>query len=216
MTAYRSVRCHGRRDVRMAWATGLATLLAIGCTSTADIHSIQSPSAHFEQYHTIAFDSAEGPPRVYSASPHSADVWAHAKEATAEVLTHRGYVIGAPGQADLVFRIEVGRRQTAAAPPTAQVGPSPMDPGPVGPIPTDPGKTPDYLPVGPPYHGTFDEEDRELVEGALVIDAFDGKTHALLWHGFVRAVVQPDKVDYDHLRRDVESVLASFPASGAH
>lgn len=199
----------------MSWATALAAV-AIGCTSTADIHAIQSPSAHFDQYRTIAFDSAEGPPKVYSTSPNSANVWTHVKETTSHVLADRGYVLAAPGQADLVLRIEVGRRQTAAAPPTAQVGPSPMEPGPVGPIPTDPGRNPDYLPVSPPYHGSFDQEDQELVEGALVIDAFDGKTHALLWHGFVRAVIQPDKVDYDQLQRDVESVLASFPAAGAH
>lgn len=204
MRRHRSVWSEVACGSRMAWAMALAAL-SFGCTSAADIHTIKSPTAHFERYHSIAFDTGESPPKAYSASPQSADVWTHVKEATAHVLGDRGYVVATPDQADLVLRIEVGRRETTA-PLTSPVGLSP----------TYPGYVPDYLPVVPPYHGYFDQEGQELVEGALIIDAFEGKTHELLWHGFVRAVVRPGQVDYDHLRRDVESMLASFPAPAPH
>lgn len=100
------------------------------------------------------------------------------------------------------MRIEVGRRQANAPLPNS-----------VGLDPSYPGYQGDYIPVDPPYHGFLDQEDQELIEGAIVIDAFEGKTHELLWHGFARALVQPDKIDYDRLRRTVESVLSAFPAS---
>lgn len=182
------------------------TVAVMGCASTADIHAIRSPTAHFELYHSFVFDQGKAPPPGdYSTSAQSADVWSHVKEATARILQSRGYAPADPGQADLILRIEVGRRESTA-PLTS----------PVGLQATYPGYAPDYLPVVPPYHGYFDQENQELVEGTFVIDAFDGKSHELLWHGFSRAVVRPGKVDYDELQHHVESVLASFPASGSH
>jgi len=192
--------CARRGALRIASAA--AAIAVIDCASASDIHAIQSPGAHFELYRTVSFDPGQMPPGAYSTSPQSVDVWQHVREAATGVLESRGYVLAAPDKADLVVRIQVGRRQTTA-PVTS----------PIGLQPTYPGYVPDYLPVVPPYHGYFDQEGQELVEGAFVIDAFDGKTHQLLWHGFARAVVRPEKVDYDHLGRDVESVLASFPSA---
>ncbi|HXX69352.1 MAG TPA: DUF4136 domain-containing protein [Polyangiaceae bacterium] len=180
-------------------------LAAVGCASTADIHTIKSPAAHFELYHSVAFDSERPPPPGdYSSSPQSADVWSHVKDTATHILQSRGYTLGEPGKTDLILRIEVGRRESTA----------PMT-SPIGLQPTYPGYVPDYLPVAPPYHGYFDQESQELVEGAFVIDAFDGKSHELLWHGFSRAVIRPGQVNYADLQRHVESVLASFPASGS-
>jgi len=185
-------------------AVGCA-VAATGCASTADIHTIKSPAARFDLYHTVSFDEGRTPPPGdYSTSPQSAGVWSHVKETTTRILQSRGYTLGEPGKADLVVRIEVGRHETTA----------PMT-SPIGLQPSYPGYVPDYLPVAPPYHGYFDQENQELVEGAFVIDAFDGKSHELLWHGFSRAVVRPGKVDYEELQHHVESVLASFPASGS-
>jgi Domain of unknown function (DUF4136) len=194
--------------MRISYLTigAVALIIAAGCTSAADIHTIQSPSAHFGSYRTFSFDLRETSPGGYAASPRSEDVRAHVRETTTLILRNRGYVEARSDPADLILRIEVGRRE-AAAPPTS----------PIGLQPTYPGYQMDYLPVVPPYHGYFDVENQELVEGAIVIDAFEGRTHELLWHGFARSVItRPDKVDYDHLRRTVESVLASFPASNAH
>src|SRR5271165_5252853 len=84
---------------------------AVGCTSAVDIHTIQSPAAHFERYRTIAFDLNQQAPREYTTSPRSADVRAYVEQTAARILEGRGYVIAPNDHADLVVRIEAGRRE---------------------------------------------------------------------------------------------------------
>jgi hypothetical protein len=65
------------------------------------------------------------------------------------------------------------------------------------------------------YHGELDQEDRDLVEGAFVIDAFDAETGSLVWHGSAHSEINPRTIDRKRLRRAVESMLGSFPGKAA-
>jgi hypothetical protein len=54
----------------------------------------------------------------------------------------------------------------------------------------------------------------DFIEGSFVIDAVDGATHDLLWHGSARAEVDHNGIDENLLRRAVTSVMATFPSRG--
>jgi len=185
-----------------------------GCAPAIHVHAIQSPDAHFERYRTIAFDVSRRAPAGHAASPRSADVRDHVRQLAAEILQSRGYRLAARDQADLVVRVEAGRREVEV--PTG-TGIMPLGGGVSG-LPEasrandTPGNVPGPADMGTSeYHGELDQEEGDLVEGAFVIDAFDGETHQLVWHGSARTEVNPGPVDYGRLGRAVESVLASFP-----
>jgi Domain of unknown function (DUF4136) len=190
----------------------------VGCVTAIDIHTLRAPTAHFEKYRTIAFDLSPAPPSDYTTSPRSVDVRDHVEKDAQTVLEGRGYALAPKDQADLVVRIEAGRREKKVLVSTglsAPVGPSP------GGVPSDisPSGGGSDLPapsgVQIPYIGELDREEQDLVEGSFVIDAFDRATRKIVWHGSARAEVNPGPVDYERVRRAVESVLASFPAQGA-
>ena len=184
---------------------------AVHCTSGVDIHTIRSPAAHFERYRTIAFDLSAQAPNKYEMSPRSADVRDHVEQAAASILQRRGYILAPIEHADLIVRIEAGRREHKIPMST---GTMPLGGGVAGvSTPAGEGNAPGPAEIEPTYHGQLDPEELDLVEGAFVIDAFDGKTRELLWHGFARSEVTPGAVDYERVRRATESVLASFPAT---
>ncbi len=90
------------------------------------------------------------------------------------------------GKSDLVVRILAGRRFSAPRPPT------------------------------PPNAWLDEDESSDLVDGGYVIDLFDGATHEMVWHGAARADIDPPRLDEDHLRSSVTSLLATIPSrSGA-
>ncbi|MGA3120333.1 MAG: DUF4136 domain-containing protein [Polyangiaceae bacterium] len=192
----------------------VAALMSGGCAPAIHVHAIQSPDAHFERYRTIAFDVSRRAPAGHVASPRSADVREHVRQLAAAILQSRGYGLAAHEHADLVVRIEAGRREVEV--PTG-TGIMPLGGGVSG-LPEasrandTPGNVPGPADMGTSeYHGELDQEEGDLVEGAFVIDAFDGETHQLVWHGSARTEVNPGPVDYGRLGRAVESVLASFP-----
>src|SRR5208283_2779356 len=78
--------------------------------------------------------------------------------------------------------------------------------------PAGEGSVPGPTNIEMTYHGQFDEEERELVERAFIIDAFDRETRELVWHGSARTEVDPSPIAYERLRKAVESLLASFPS----
>ena len=181
----------------------------LGCTSAVDVHTIRSPAAHFERYRTIAFDISPRAPSKYETSSRSADVRDHVQQIAANVLQGRGYVLAPNDRADLIVRIEAGRREHKVP---ISTGTMPLGGGVSGlPTPSGEGNAPGPADVETTYHGQLDQEEMDLVEGAFVIDAFDGKTHEVVWHGFARSEVSPGPVDYERVRRAAESVLASFP-----
>ncbi len=163
---------------------------ASGCGSALDMHAATSPNAQFERYRTFAFDPEVSAPDQYATSPRSTEARARIEQIATTILEKRGYSLAA-GPADFVVRIEAGRRQPsavtgAALPPKEQ--------------------------ADIPYYGFLDDERQDLVEGSFVIDAFDGQRHQLLWHGSVRAAIDPNRIDGERLRSAVERVMASLPA----
>jgi hypothetical protein len=56
------------------------------------------------------------------------------------------------------------------------------------------------------------DENADFVDGALVIDAFDGITGVKVWHGSSRANVNPG-TDDPHLQSDVRELLDAVPRS---
>lgn len=179
--------------VRTAFASGLFGV-AVGCAPAIDVHTIQSPSAHFDGYRTVAFEQSPRAPSDYSSSPQSAEVRSEVQEKATDVLHARGYALAKREDADLVIRIEAGRREHTVTTTTVK--------------PTSPS-----APVETEFHGELDQEERDLVDGAFVIDAFDGKTHMLVWHGAARTEITPGTVDSARVRTAVEKVLTSFPAA---
>jgi Domain of unknown function (DUF4136) len=200
--------------VKIFFLVLVAALMSGGCAPAIHVHAIQSPDAHFERYRTIAFDVSRRAPAGHVASPRSADVREHVRQLAAAILQSRGYGLAAHEHADLVVRIEAGRREVEV--PTG-TGIMPLGGGVSG-LPEasrandTPGNVPGPADMGTSeYHGELDQEEGDLVEGAFVIDAFDGETHQLVWHGSARTEVNPGPFDYGRLGRAVESVLASFP-----
>jgi hypothetical protein len=195
----------------------------IGCMPAVQIHTIQSPAAHFERYRTIAFDSSRTPPSHYTVSPRSAEVRDRVEKAAASILQARGYVLAPNEQADLIVRIEAGRRvqevptSTGLTPlgggadPTLSGG-SNGPPGGGGGLPGE-QSVPGPTNVEMTYHGQLDQEERDLVvEGAFIIDAFDRESREVVWHGSARSELNPGPIDEQRLRKAVGSVLASFPS----
>ncbi len=162
---------------------------ASGCSSAIDVHTATSPNTTFERYHTFTFD----PAGVESGnSARSAEVRSHIVEDVQANLQSRGYAPATGPKADFVVRIETGRRPLATGEPAQ---------------PLPPAEQTDI-----PYFGFLDDERQDLVEGAFVVDAFDGETHRLLWHASAREVIDPTRANYDRLHHAVEKVMASFPA----
>jgi len=155
------------------------------------MHAATAPNAQFERYHTFAFDPTAGSPDRYAESP--PEVRARIEQTATTILKSHGYTPATGRKADFVVRIKTGRwppsTDAAALPPVEQ--------------------------TEIPYSGFIDDEQRDLVEGSFVIDAFDAETHKLLWHGSARSVIDPARVDYDRLQRAVESVMAFLPARAA-
>ncbi|HZU82082.1 MAG TPA: DUF4136 domain-containing protein [Polyangiaceae bacterium] len=172
----------------------LVLATAVGCAPAVDVHTMTAPSAHFERYRTFAFDPTQAAPDAYALSAQSGAVRARIQESVATILEGRGYVPAGSGKADLVVRIETGRREPTPAERVGQPQPGQAE---------------------MQYTATLDDESLDRVEGAFIVDAFDADSHLLLWHGSARAAVDPTRVDYGRLQRAVDHVLATFPARTA-
>ena len=57
--------------------------------------------------------------------------------------------------------------------------------------------------------------DYDLVEGSLVIDAFDASNGVRVWHRSSRAEIHPDRIDERLLQASVTELLSSFPSAQA-
>jgi hypothetical protein len=194
----------GRHDrcssVRMRYP--LAVLALIGLTScagaksdlapalsttaaTVGTHTAANPAASFEHYRTFSFGAPEGPPAGYAVSPRSAEVQRRARPIIQSMLAERGYT-PVPAKGDLTIMFGSGRRESSTH-ETSSVGEA-------------------WLP---------DDENQDFVEGALVIDAFDGAGGEKVWHGAMQANIDPDKLDDAQLQRSVQRLITAFPAADA-
>ena len=173
-------------------AVSAVAFCAGGCSPAIDVHTATSPNTTFERYHTFAFDPAGVESGNSGNSARSAEVRSHIVEDVQADLQSRGYAPATGPKADFVVRIETGRRPLATGEPAQPLPPVEQ--------------------TEIPYFGFLDDERQDLVEGAFVVDAFDGETHRLLWHASAREVIDPTRANYDRLHSAVEKVMASFPA----
>jgi hypothetical protein len=158
---------------------------ALSTTSaTPATHTVTNPAVSFERFRTFSFGGSEGPPRGYEVSPRSAQVRRLLQPFIAAALTARGY-IAVPEKGDVVIMFGSGRRELSVH----EVS----------------GVETSWLP---------DDENQDFVEGALVIDAFDGVVGVKAWHGATQANIDPGRVDERQLQRSVQTLIASFPAKG--
>ncbi len=167
----------------LSGAISLITLLPCACTPNIQVHTAENPGATFEQYRTFAFGPAEGPPNGYQPSPRSAELRRRAESLVAAGLRQRGYVPATADKPDITIMIGAGQREVAVHETSAIAE--------------------EWQP---------DDETEDFVEGALVVDAFDGKTRGRVWHGAGRSEIDPDNIDDALLKRTVDKLLATFPA----
>jgi hypothetical protein len=159
-------------------------VVTAGCDQVT-VHATTNPAASFEQYRTFSFGAPESPPRGYTVSPLSEEVRDHVQPLIAIALDRKGYT-SASQRGDLVIQFGCGRRTVHVEEAQPREG--------------------DQSLLGLPHF------DYDVVEGALVIDAFDARSGVRVWHGSSRAEIKPDRVDEALLQTSVAEVLASFPS----
>lgn len=144
----------------------------------------------FSGYHTFALGiGGEGPPRGYETSPRYAAVQERLAPLITAALREKGYTLTS-GHPDFFVLFGSGRRRVADHQTSDDVGGN------------------GWLPV---------DENADLVEGAVVIDAFDGATTQQIWHGASQTRIDPDHLDDARLQKSVADLIAAFPpAAGSH
>jgi len=161
---------------------GLVTLM-LACAPAIRLHTVQSPSAHFDLYRTFAFQSEPRAPASFARSPQSAYVERRVEQLAADILRGKGYAAAEGSPADLMIHVSAGRRERETRLPQPS--------------------RPDWL---------VEYEEDDFVEGAFVVDAFDTRTGEMVWHGSARLEIDPGSVKEEGLQRAVREVLASFPS----
>jgi hypothetical protein len=156
--------------------------LTIACAPAIRVHTVQSPSAHFDRYGTFAFQTEPRAPASFATSPQSGYVERRVEQLAADVLRGKGYAAAEGPPADLMIHVSAGRREREIRLPQPS--------------------RPDWL---------LEDEEDDFVEGAFVIDAFDTRTGEMVWHGSGRLEIDPRSVQEERLQRAVRDVLASFP-----
>ncbi len=168
--------------IRLLLFASFVTLL-VCCTTAVDVHTSASPTARFDGYRTYVFGPEPGAPPDFAVTQQSVRVEHIVQGIAAGILKSKGYVPATTASPDLTIRVAAGQRQRVIRRPQ---------------------------PARPPWFA--EDEEFDYVEGSFVIDAFDGSTGQLVWHGAVRTEIQPGHIDEDRIRRSVNEVLASFPA----
>jgi hypothetical protein len=137
----------------------LAPFLLAGC-STLQTYSVTSPTASFAAYRTYAHGSPETTPTGFARTPLTPAVWAMVQVDLDQELARKGYTAATGGaEPDLLVRSGSGSR-------TLERNESAM------------------------VHGDAAWIDAQILstntQATLVIDVFDARTHALVWHGSSR------------------------------
>jgi hypothetical protein len=163
----------------------VAAILAVGCSTAVDVHTSVNPNARFNEYKTFSMATAEGPPPGYAASPRTEEIERRLMPLVEATMAQRGYV-ELPSKADLVVAIGAGRR------PDFERDTSSVSAG--------------WLP---------DDERRDVVAGAIVIDVFDRGTKTWIWHGAGFGVRDPGMIDNGQIAQSVKGILDGFPRASA-
>ncbi len=182
---YRHDACDGRRMKLFVWSFVAASLTGLACTpAPIEVHTGALDTAPYAQFHTFALAPIKGGIVGYTTTARSERVINLMKPAVTAVLVRKGYTLAAETESDLVIVCSAGRRDTE-----------------------EHRELPRRMAqiTGEQY------EDRDFVEGGLVIDVFD-KTGGQVWHGAAQTEIDPQKPDDARVRTVVEHVLEKFPA----
>jgi hypothetical protein len=168
----------------------LSSMACIACLTAAcdavTVHAATNPAASFDRYRTFSFGAPEDPPRGYLASPLSAEVRARVQPLITAAIHQKGYAT-ASEKGDLVIQFGSGRRVVHVEKTQVREG--------------------DQSLMQEPHF------EYDVVEGSLVIDAFDATNGVRVWHGSSRSEINPDRVDEALLQTSVTELLASFPSA---
>jgi hypothetical protein len=135
---------------------------------------------------TYAIGAVEQAPTTYDTPPRSQEATRRMRPLIEEGLRAKGYLPAASiADADIVIMYAAGSREKAKPPQRSSR-----------------------------HSDMWSEDDESFVEGAITIDALDGKTGKRVWHGVGRTEIDPDKTDEVLLRKGVNKVLEKFPLPG--
>ena len=159
----------------------LVALVALAACNSPSVRTAVNPTASFDRYQTFSMGSPEEPPKGFQTSAQSAEMRRRLQPLIAAALEQRGYA-PATGKGDFVILFGSGRREVSIH-ETSEIsaGWSPPD------------------------------ENADFLQGSVVVDAVDGNSGTVVWHGRSRVPVVPDRIEEKTLVRSVQSLLASFP-----
>jgi hypothetical protein len=162
-----------------------SALHTTGCDQVT-VHAATDPAASFDHYRTFSFGFPEGPPRGYVISPWSAEVRSRVQPLITAALEQKGYA-SASEKGDLVIQFGSGRRVVHVNEAEPREG--------------------DQSLFGMPHF------EYDVLDGSLVIDAFDATNGVMVWHGTSRAEIHPDRVNEALLQTSITELLKSFPSA---
>ena len=168
-----------------AVALAALALSSSACTASVQSHGDYLHTAPFASFHTFSFATAKAPPEGYEVTERSAQIVELMKPIVSEALVRKGYVAAPEGEVgDVVVACAAGRRDTTKVRRVSR---------------------------RQSLVTSEDTEERDFVEGGLVIDAFD-RSGGQVWHGASRTEIDPARPSLDSLRRAVGAALTRFPA----
>jgi hypothetical protein len=177
----------------------VAVMLVLGACATLQVGSDYDRTANFANYHTFAL--MRRPHR--DADSRNPLVIQRAEDAVVRELTAKGYqLVPDAATADFVVDFTIGSRErtdiNTYPAPYASRGWAGWGYGPGW--------------WGTPYWGTT-VDVRQVQEGTLSIDAFDGRTHRPVWHGWAKQELSRSDIENsaEPIRNAVAAVLANFP-----
>jgi len=164
-------------------AAGFVLVQLAACAPPIQSHGEFVPAAPYAEMHTFSFIAPEATPAGYQATARSAVVVEQMKPMIAAALEAKGWVQGKPGDSDITIACAAGRREAET-----------------------------HVKVSWRIANITGEEfeDRDFVEGGIVIDAFD-RSNGQIWHGAARTEIDPNKPSEVRLQNAVNAALTRFP-----
>jgi len=161
-----------------------AALAAAGCAAPITSHGEYLHTAPFADFRTFSFAPAGGALEGYETTPRSAQIVEAMKPFIRAELVRKGWVEAPGGDGDVVVACAAGRREVTKM---------------------------RRLPWRMTMITGEETEERDFVEGGIVIDAFD-RSGGQIWHGAARTEIDPNHPSLDRLEIAVDAALAHFPA----
>ena len=165
-------------------AAGFVFVGLAACAPPIHAHGEFVPAAPYAEMRTFSFAAPGQTPLGYQTTARSAVVVEQMKAMIAEALEAKGWVQAPPGEGDITIACAAGRRDAEA-----------------------------HVRLSWRLSNITGEafEDRDFVEGGIVIDAFD-RNNGQIWHGAARTEIDPRKPSQVRLQNAVNAALDRFPA----